>query len=75
MIIVDRKGHLTSTKDLEELLTFGNKIGMEESWLHNSKGRIHFDLTTNRIYKKALKNGAVLVPSRDIITKSWWATR
>lgn len=67
MIYTD-KIHLISDKSIDELINFAILIGLKKEWIQKHR-IIHFDILSNRILNKALKNGAVLVNTKDLIRK------
>lgn len=44
MIYFDRFGHLISSKSLEELHVFAQKIGLKREWFQNKGKLSHYDL-------------------------------
>jgi hypothetical protein len=67
MIYTD-KIHLASDRDLEELHTFAESIGLKKCWFHRSKHHPHYDLTNETIRAKAIESGAVYVRSKRLLT-------
>jgi len=67
MIVTDGV-HMIATSGLNELHEFAEKLGFKKSWLHQTPGRSHYDLTTPNAKKRALQAGAKLVDSREFIT-------
>lgn len=65
MILTDGV-HLMSDS-LDELHSFAGKIGLKRKWFQNHERHPHYDLTSNRIVQKALKNGANIVNSRELV--------
>lgn len=68
MILCDRMGHLVSDTSLEELHEFAQMIGMRRDWFQN-KRLPHYDLMTERKRQAALRAGAVLVESKEIVRR------
>ena len=59
--------HLISDIGTEELLEFGKKMGLKESWLQKrGKHDEHFDLFGIKI-KLAIKNGAIEKSFREFV--------
>lgn len=71
MILVDKLGHMVSTESEDELHTFAQRLELKRSWYQNTN-KPHYDLTTRRKINLALKNGAKLVRSKDIVRQAWW---
>ncbi|MCK5016314.1 MAG: DUF4031 domain-containing protein [Candidatus Peribacteraceae bacterium] len=67
MILMDKVGHMISDQSEEELHKFASDIGLKMEWYHCHKRHPHYDLTTARMRKKASKNGAKIVSSKEII--------
>lgn len=60
--------HLITDADLGELHQFAAKLGLKREWFQDSNPRHpHYDLTTQRIRKRALALGAQLVSVRDVV--------
>jgi len=60
---------------LAELHMFAVLIGLRRDWFQNHLRHPHYDLTTKRAAKRAMKRGAKLVSSRRVIQashKSLW---
>jgi len=68
MILIDKKGHMVSTVNFEELHNFAAKIGLCRDWFQDTRIP-HYDLTTERMKIRALKEGARLVDSREIVRR------
>lgn len=66
MILTDKKGHLISNASFDELHEFAASIGLKREWYQN-KRIPHYDLTTQHMKAKAIKHGACLVNSREIV--------
>lgn len=60
---------MVSDTSLEELHEFAKKIGLKREWFQDNPKHPHYDLTTNRAKFRAIGNGAVLVPSRDLVKR------
>jgi hypothetical protein len=69
MILVDRQGHLVSDCSFEELNLFADKIGLKRKW-YQSKKIGHYDLTTKTMINKAVKQGAQMVSSKEIVKRA-----
>ncbi len=66
MIYTD-KIHLVATS-LKELHSFAEKIGINRCYYEGyKKGHPHYDLIRKWMYEAAVKKGAVLVSSKEII--------
>ncbi|MCI0666328.1 MAG: DUF4031 domain-containing protein [Acidobacteria bacterium] len=63
-----RCGHLVSDSSLEELHEFASELGLRREWFQ-MKSIPHYDLT-GEIYELALKRGAILVTSREIVLRA-----
>ncbi len=60
--------HLISSESLEELHTFAvERIGLKRKWLHNSPRHPHYDLMTDAAVDRALRAGAVMRTSRELV--------
>ncbi len=66
MLFTDRKGHLVSNLSLQELHDFAAGIGLKLEWFQNKRVP-HYDLITPRMRQKALRAGATLCGSREIV--------
>jgi len=53
--------------DLGELHQFAHEIGLKRVWFQEKHRHPHYDLTTKRMRNRALKFGAELVSSRELI--------
>lgn len=58
--------HLVSNKDIEELHSFAEKIGLKKEWFQDHKKYKHYDLFGNKT-ALAISNGAKLVTAREIV--------
>ncbi len=63
-----RCGHLVSDASLEELHRFAESLGLRREWFQE-KSIPHYDLT-GQLYDLALKQGAILVSSREIVRRA-----
>lgn len=72
MIYTDKPGHMISDTSLDELHDFAVSIGLHREWFQD-KRIPHYDLTTQRMRAKAVRTGAVLVGSKDIVRKAVYA--
>ncbi len=69
MILLDKIGHLVSDTSLEELHEFAKKMGLQKFWFQEGKGKHpHYDIW-GTMRMKAIKLGATLVSSKDIIKR------
>jgi hypothetical protein len=57
--------HLVSIS-ADELHAFAKKIGLQRRW-YQEKRIPHYDLTTDRKVRKAMKAGAILVDARELV--------
>jgi len=73
MIITDGV-HLASTESAKELHDFALRIGLKHEWFQSGR-RSHYDLTTKRMFYKAVAAGATILPTRQLIVEAWWATK
>jgi len=71
MIITDGV-HLTSTIGEDELHKFARGMGLKREWYQDKNRTEHYDLTTKRAARRAIKNGAKLVTGREMVLLSWW---
>lgn len=55
--------HLVCTS-LPELHAMATYLGLKYEWFQSSHRHMHYDLTTNRIFAKALQSGVVHVSAR-----------
>jgi hypothetical protein len=74
MICFDVIGHMVTDGEPEELHTFAKRIGLKREWYQEDSGKHqhdkrfpHYDITTERMRKKALMFGAKLVNPREIV--------
>ena len=67
VILVDKYGHMVSDSSTDELHCFAVAIGLKRDWFQNHPRHPHYDLTTRRKLELALRRGATLVNSRDLI--------
>ena len=67
MILMDKKGHLVSDNNLDELHFFAERIGLKRHWFQDGKVP-HYDLKGVMV-QRALVKGAVMVTSRDIVER------
>jgi hypothetical protein len=67
MVYTDKIHMIATTVD--ELHRFADKIGLHKCYYRNprKKKHPHYDLITEKIRKKAIKEGAVLVTDREIV--------
>jgi len=63
-----RCGHLVSDTSLEELHAFAESLGLRREWFQE-KSIPHYDLT-GKVYELALRRGATLVSSREIVLRA-----
>ncbi len=63
-----RCGHLVSDASLEELHRFAKSLGVRREWFQ-PKSIPHYDLT-GEVYELALRRGAMLVSSREIVLRA-----
>jgi hypothetical protein len=61
-------GHLVSDTSLDELHLFAKSLGLRREWFQE-KSIPHYDLT-GEVYDLALKRGAQLVSSREIVLRA-----
>jgi hypothetical protein len=57
--------HLVSDSSLEELHDFAGRLSLKRSWFQGGRWP-HYDLTQGK-FRHALREGAVLVPTREIV--------
>ncbi len=67
MVYTD-KIHLVADT-LEELHQFADAIGLNRQWFQNHSRHPHYDLWGSRL-RDALKRGAVIVSSREVVLVS-----
>jgi hypothetical protein len=63
-----RCGHLVSDASLDELHEFAESLGLRREWFQ-MKSIPHYDLT-GELYRLALRRGATLVSSREIVLRA-----
>ncbi|HEX5082100.1 MAG TPA: DUF4031 domain-containing protein [Blastocatellia bacterium] len=61
-------GHLVSDTSLDELHLFAESLGLRREWFQE-KSIPHYDLT-GEVYELALRRGAALVSSREIVLRA-----
>ena len=71
MIFVDKFGHMISDVGVDELHSFALKIGLKREWLQDHPRHPHYDLTTTRMIKRAVENGAHLKSPLELARKIW----
>jgi hypothetical protein len=59
--------HLISSESLEELHAFARRIGLPQRWLHPTPRHPHYDLLAPWAKERAMKAGAVLKSSRELV--------
>jgi hypothetical protein len=69
MIYLDTMGHLTSDQSGLELFEFAIEIGLKREWFQDKGPIPHFDLTTKRMFNRAVAHGATLVPPKELVKK------
>lgn len=70
-ILIDINGHLVSDTSLEELHAFARRIGLRASWFQH-RGRIpHYDLTSWRMRRRAMRAGAEKVSARELARRAF----
>jgi hypothetical protein len=57
--------HLVADR-IQEVHEFAKRIGLKKEWFQNKKYP-HYDLTTKRMFNKALKYGAKFVSTKELI--------
>lgn len=73
MIYVDKKGHLVTNGDINELHSFAQQLDLKREWFQDHKKHPHYDLCSRdgkpSNYKiwKAQELGAKLVSTRQIV--------
>ena len=68
MIFVDSIGHMVSDANLEELHVFAHRIGLNRRWFQGSrKNHPHYDLTTSMVRARAIRYGAKLIASKNLV--------
>lgn len=58
--------HLVASS-LDELHSFAQKSGLKRVWFQD-KRIPHYDITTKRMLNRALREGAVLVTGRELVS-------
>ena len=61
--------HLVADK-LKELHEFAKRVGLKQEWFQMHIKHPHYDLTTQRVAKKAIEAGAKVVSSRVVVAVS-----
>ena len=75
MILIDPRGHITSTKSQYELNTFAGKLGLTtESFKppNTNTAFAHYRLITHKMRRKAKMAGAKLVNFPDFVNRAFW---
>ncbi len=68
MLYYDQIGHLISDTSLEELHSFARMVGLKRVWFQKEGTRqAHYDLTTERMKKKARALGAVRISPKELV--------
>jgi hypothetical protein len=78
MILIDNVGHMISTKSENELHEFAVQLGLKHEWYQNvgaDSRHPHYDLTTARMRRKAVRSGAVKVSATELFSRAWWNER
>ncbi len=77
MIILDTMGHMVSTESEEKTHEFAKKLGLKRGWYHEAESlkryHPHYDLTTRRMKKRAVRLGAKPVKASELLKIAWWA--
>lgn len=77
MILFDWMGHMVSTSSADELHNFARALGLKREWYQtpgHGENHSHYDLTTVRMRRKAVRFGAEPVEPEMINKRAWWAT-
>lgn len=69
MIYLDTMGHLISDQSGLELFEFAYSIGLQREWFQDKGPIPHFDLTTKRMYNRAVAHGAIQVSPKELVKK------
>ena len=69
MILIDERGHMVSDSSLIELHAFAIYVGLQRGWFQD-KRIPHYDLTSPSKIQKALRGGAKMVDSRELVSKA-----
>jgi hypothetical protein len=67
---------MVSTSCADELHNFARALGLKREWYQTpgcGERLSHYDLTTIRMRKKAVRFGAEPVDPKQIIKRAWWA--
>lgn len=75
-ILIDRSGHIISTKSVEELHHFAGLLFLKPQWFQAPRRAFknaHYDLTTQTMIHKAVMHGARFVTTRNLIKRTWWS--
>jgi len=54
---------------INELHKFASKIGLKREWFQDHRHQ-HYDLTSNKMRERAIKMGAILVTSKELIVRT-----
>ena len=66
MIYLDSMGHLYSDQSIQELYRFAiGRLKLKPEWNHYGRLFPHFDLTTKKMKRKAIRLGAIEVSARN----------
>jgi hypothetical protein len=66
MVYFDNAGHMIADTK-EELHDFAKMIGLKREWYQEKGRKSHYDLTTERMRRKAARYGAVRVSPKEIV--------
>lgn len=61
-------GHMITDTE-EELHVFAIELGLKRDWFQENSSFPHYDISTSK-FKLALKNGAKLLTSKDLVKKA-----
>jgi hypothetical protein len=61
--------HIVSDSSIQELHEFADKTGINRRWFHPSIRHPHYDVLSGTVLDKVVKNGAVMVSSRELVKK------
>lgn len=68
MVYLDQMGHLITDGPAAELHAFARALGLKREYYQDQKpGREHYDLTTDGIRARAIKNGAKPIDCRETV--------
>jgi hypothetical protein len=56
--------------NIDELHSFAQSLGLKKEWFQNNLRHPHYDLTTQRARKRAIKAGARVIGNKELLLKA-----